>query len=385
MLLEKFLRDKPLYYTEIDYTRMPRVYEKVRSSFKKAKIIHIVGTNGKGTTGRFLASALVSLGYKTAHYTSPHIIDFNERIWIDGANVSNDFLERVHGKLQTLLSKEDTDSLSYFEYTTLLARLAFNECEYIVLEAGLGGMHDATAVFPKTLSLITPIAYDHESFLGSDIKDIAQEKLGAIQNDAILAKQKYDEVQSVAQNLIKEKEIRVYDLDTFMEEEDRQKIQDISKGLYLVEYLKDNLHLAIACLNFLNIEYTVENFKDSKLFGRLSRYKKNIILDVGHNPLAASSIAEALKGSKYTLVYNTYKDKDYTKILQILKPIIKDVEIININEQRIESKEVLQKTLTDLEIEYRNFQTTQEDKDYLVFGSFSVVEAFLQKDRNISE
>ena len=380
MPLEEFLKEKPLYYTEIDYMRMPRIYEKIKIHFKSTNIIHIVGTNGKGTTGRFLATALHNLGYKTGHYTSPHILEFNERIWLDGKNVSDISLENAHGTLQNLLTKAESDSLSYFEYTTFLAMILFDECEYIVLEAGLGGRHDATAVFPKKLTLVTPIAYDHESFLGNTIEEISEEKLHAIQNNAIIASQKYEEVYTIAKKVSTEKKILVHKLDTFINEKDIANIQIISKNLSLVKYLEDNLRLAIASLKFLEISYRVEDFKNSMLFGRLTRFKENILLDVGHNPLAASSIVKALKGNKYTLIYNTYKDKDYKKILQVLKPITLDVEIININEKRIETKEELQNTLKELEIEYTTFKKIDESKKYLVFGSFAVVESFIKAD-----
>jgi dihydrofolate synthase/folylpolyglutamate synthase len=197
-VLEDFLSAKPLYYDKIDYTRMPSIYKRIKSYLPKPKIIHIIGTNGKGTTGRFLASALHSLGFTTGHYTSPHIFEFNERIWKNGKNVDNNILQIAHEELQNILTKDDSDALSYFEYTTLLSMLVYKECEYIVMEAGLGGEHDATAVFDKILTLVTPIAYDHEAFLGSSLKEIASTKLKAIQNSAILATQRYDEVYVLA-------------------------------------------------------------------------------------------------------------------------------------------------------------------------------------------
>ena len=380
MPLDTFLEKKPLYYTEIDYTRMPRVYEKLKVHFNAGEIIHVIGTNGKGTTGRFLASALFAMGYKTAHYTSPHIVDFNERIWMDGENVSDEALENAHLDLQSILSQEDSDALSYFEYTTFLAMLMFNGCDYIVLEAGLGGMHDATAVFAKHLTLVTPIDYDHQSFLGTDIETIANEKLQAVQNNAIIAKQKHEAVYSVADEIMAVKNVEILKLDAYISADDKVKIAEISKQLSLAEYLEQNLSLSISCLNFLGLGYDIKHFADSKLFGRLTQYKKNIIIDVGHNPLAANSIVQALEGEKYTLVYNTYKDKEYEKILQILKPIILDVEIIAINSQRMVAIEQLQKTLTDLEVKYKTFKEIDESKKYLVFGSFSVVEAFLKVD-----
>ncbi len=373
-MLSSFLDAKPLYYTEIDYTRMPRIYEKIKSHLPSLKIIHLIGTNGKGTTGRFLASALYSLGYKTGHYTSPHILDFNERIWLDGNNISDETLDTTHENLQTILSKQDSDSLSYFEYTTLLAVLLYKDCDYVVLEAGLGGEYDATAVFTKELTLVTPIAFDHEAFLGSSLEAIATTKLNAIQKNAILGYQKFDNVLKIA----KTKDANIYELDEFIDDADLFKIKEIVANLELPNYLQDNLKLSISALNFLNIEYKSDNFNDARLFGRLSKLDTNIYLDVGHNTLAATSILEALQGDKYILIYNSYKDKNYPEILKILKPIIKEVQILQICDERIETKELIHKTLIDLEIEYTNYEEIKKYEKYLVFGSFSVVEEFLK-------
>lgn len=379
MPLSEFLDNKPLYYSEIDYTRMPRIYEKIKSHIPSTKIIHLIGTNGKGTTGRFLATALFNLGYKTAHYTSPHILKFNERIWIDGKNVGDDLLEDAHAKLQKILTFEDSDSLSYFEYTTFLAMVVFRGCDYIVLEAGLGGEYDATAVFDKILTLVTPIDYDHEAFLGSNIQTIATTKINAVQKKAIVATQKHKEVYETAKKIALDKNAKIFMVDEFIVNEDIQKISEISKKLSLVSYLQENLKLSISALKSLGLSYKVDDFNGSLLFGRLSKLSDNIILDVGHNPLAATSIVKALEDKKYTLIYNTYKDKEYKKILEILKPIVLNVEIIDIVDERVESIEELHKSLNELEIECCNFDKTCEDKNYLVFGSFSVIEAFLDR------
>lgn len=378
MNLFDYLATKPLYYTEINYMRMPRVYEKIKSHFSKQKIIHLIGTNGKGTTGRFLVTALHNQGYKTGHYTSPHISKFNERIHLDGEDISDTGLMYAHEKLQSILSIDDADSLSYFEYTTFLAMLVFFECDFVVLEAGLGGEHDATAVFDKDLTLVTPISYDHEAFLGSSIVSIANEKLNAIQNNAIVAKQNYIEVYEKVQKLKEEKKYNISRVDDILLEKDLEKVSAIAKELSLVKYLEDNLKLSICALKFFDINYEEKDFKNSKLFGRLSYINKNIIVDVGHNPLAAESILQALKNEKYILIYNTYHDKEYKKILNILKPIVTCVEIINIEDKRIESKAKLQKVLRDLKINYYNFDKIDKSKKYLVFGSFRVVEEFLE-------
>jgi len=361
---------------------MPRVYKTIREKIKLPKIIHLIGTNGKGTTGRFLATALYARGFKVGHYTSPHILEFNERIWLSGENVSTQTLNAAHQMLLELLAEDDANALSYFEYTTLLALLIYQEYDYVVLEAGLGGEFDATAVFENILTLVTPIDFDHEAFLGSTLEAIATTKLNAVKSAAILAKQKHQEVYRVTQKIATEKNLPIESYDKYLDEDDLQKIALISQKMDLAEYLQANLALAVAALRFLEISYSVEDFSNARLFGRLSKIGENILLDVGHNPLAASSIAKALKGNKYTLIYNTYRDKDYRNILEILHPIIKDVQIIAIDEERIVEKKVLKESLESLGIEWSDFVNIDAKREYLVFGSFSVAENFLKKYHN---
>jgi dihydrofolate synthase/folylpolyglutamate synthase len=375
----EYLNAKPLYYDEIDYTRMPRIYKKIKESLVTPKIIHVIGTNAKGTTGRFLANALHAKGLSVGHYSSPHILKFNERVWVDGANATDVELEEAHRELQKILTIEDAASLSYFEYTTLLSMIIFKECEYVVMEAGLGGEHDATAVFDKVLTLVTPIAYDHEALLGSSIEQIATTKLNAIQNSAIIATQTYPQVYSIAEQIASQKGLNIYMVNDFIKELDREKINHIANTLSLIPYLRDNLTLSIAALKFLKIEYETYDFKNPPLFGRVSKISKNITVDVGHNVLAAQGILKALHGDKYILVYNSYKDKIYKEILSILKPIILHVEIITIDEQRIVSIESIKSTLKNLKIKYKTFKETKPEYKYLVFGSFSVVERFLRE------
>lgn len=379
-MLNLFLDAKPLFYEEIDYDRMPRVYAKIKAELKLPKIIHVIGTNGKGTSGRFLATALHNANKSVGHYTSPHILKFNERIWLNGTNISDTKLNDAHNELLQILSKTDANSLSYFEYTTLLAMLIYKDTEYVVLEAGLGGEYDATAVFDNILTLVTPIDRDHEAFLGTTIKEIARTKLNAIQKSAIIANQKNYEVEEVAQDIALKKCLSIQNVEEFLDTKDRAKIEQIAKENGLVPYLVDNLKLAISALKRLEIEYDRSAFQNSRLFGRLTEYKKNILLDVGHNTLAARAIAKSLQGSKYTLVYNSYRDKNYKEILSLLRPIIESVELIKVDDERAENLELLEVTLESLDIKYKNFSEIEESKNYLVFGSFSVVEAFLKSE-----
>ena len=376
-VLSDFLEAKPLYYDKIDYERMPCIYKKIHASLPKPKIIHLIGTNGKGTTGRFLATALMSKGCRVGHYTSPHILKFNERIWIDGEDVLDSLLECLHVKLFSLLEREDRDALSYFEYTTLLAMMAFEKCEYVVLEAGLGGEYDATAVFDKELTLFTPIDFDHTAFLGDTIEAIATTKLNAMQKTALIGLQKHSEVCEIAQHIASEKGVK---LNLLKDEESPfwNKISKISEAMQLPKYLGENLAIAACALQILGFEFSSDDFKDARLFGRLTQIAPNVMLDVGHNALAAEAIVKALEGQKITLIYNTYKDKDFKAILTLLKPIIDAVEIIGVDDGRIVERSSLEKILQELKLSYSDYTEIQADKKYLVFGSFSVAQIFLK-------
>lgn len=374
MTLDKFLNQKPLFYTKIDYTRMPRAYEAIKNhfDFSSTKIIHLVGTNGKGTTGRFLAYYLYKLGFKTAHYSSPHILKFNERIWINGSDIDDKTLEEVHQKLLQILPIEFQNSLSYFEYTTLLAFIAFKDMDYIVLEAGLGGEYDATNVVKSDLSLVTTIDFDHQEFLGDTIKEIATTKLKSIDEVAIIGNQIHSEIFEVAKSL----NIKYFESKEFFSD-DRELKEFIDKKAY-PEFLLHNLKLALSAIKFFDLKVDLNLLIDIKLLGRYYKLRENIILDVGHNPLSAKVIKEALGKKKVNLIYNSLKDKNYKNILEILKPITNRVYIFEIKNERVETKENLQKVLKELNIDFANFKEIKEDEEYLVYGSFSVVEEFIE-------
>ncbi len=379
MGLAEFLDAKPLYYDEIDYTRMPRAYASVKERLKVPKVIHLVGTNGKGTTGRFLANALVQSGCRVGHYTSPHILRFNERIWLNGEDVSDAALEKAHSRLLEMLDEEMAGALSYFEYTTLLAMLLFETCEWVVLEAGLGGEHDATNVFAKELSVFTPIDFDHQAFLGSDIDAIAKTKLRSMGPAALIGLQRHSEVYEHFDIIAKEKRTQSHRIQDILTPADHSCVEKIAKSANMPRYLQENLLLAIGALKVLGIAYRCEWFEAGRLFGRLSALNEQVSVDVGHNALAAEAICNTLYPEKVVLVYNSYKDKAYGDILTLLKPVIKRVEIIDVDDGRIEERSMLEAALDARHIAHAGFDGVKEDERYLVFGSFSVVETFLKE------
>ena len=374
MNLYEFLESKPLYYKEIDHKRVHIAYALLKSHIKHPRVVHIVGTNGKGSTGRII-SHLASKSLSVGHYSSPHILKFNERIWLNGVDISDEKLELSHKKLFNILGKKMSDSLSYFEYTTLLAFVSFEECDLIVLEAGLGGEFDATNVCSKELSVITPIGVDHQAFLGDTIEQIASTKIRSIQKKVLLAPQVYNEVYTIAKDIAFSKNAKIFRVN--LNAEKYNTILNIAKKKLWASYLVDNAMVALRALDILNISYHIDDLENLELFGRFYPLAKNIRIDVGHNPLAAKAIVGALN-SKVVLIYNSLDDKDYEEVLRILKPKLKRVEVLAINSQRATTQEAIESALKSVGLEYSSFNNIlNNDEEYLVFGSFYVVEEFL--------
>ena len=322
-----------------------------------------------------MATLLHLQGKRVGHFSSPHILKFNERIWIDGDDIDNNSLNIAHNRLYSILGRDMSEALSYFEYTTLLALVAMEELDIIILEAGLGGEFDATNVVSKELSVITPIGFDHQEFLGNSIKEIASTKLNSIEKRAIMGFQPYKEVYNIAKNI----DADIY----FLDREENERVLALTKKLNWSYYLYENTLLALKALDILSLPYNIEDLKYIKLFGRFYPISPNITIDVGHNLLASKAISKALKArygdKKIVLVYNALKDKDYGAILNILKPHIERVEIIPIDTNRALDISLLEKELDRLSIEFNIFENVNKDDIYLVFGSFFVVESFIKK------
>jgi len=380
--LLNFLESKPLYYKEIDHERVHIAYNLLKPHIKHPKTVHIVGTNGKGSTGRMLAYLAYKARLSVGHYSSPHILKFNERIWIDGADASDKVLESAHQKLFAILGQEMSNALSYFEYTTLLAFVVFENCDLMVLEAGLGGEFDATNVCDKELSIITPIGIDHQAFLGNTIEEIAATKIRSIQKQVLLSPQPYAEVLEVAKKIATEKGAVLRQA-----QEPSYKVAELVEANGWADYLIENATVAMQALDMLNISYHSNDLVSLEIFGRFYALTKNIRIDVGHNSLAAKAIEKALD-KKVVLIYNSLDDKDYEEVLRILKPKVKRVEIIEIHSQRATTLEEIEKALKVVGLEYSYFENNiGEEENYLVFGSFYVVEEFLKqrKENNVSK
>jgi len=388
-----FLDNKPLYYKEIDHKRVHIAYGMLKAHIKRPKTVHIVGTNGKGSTGRMISHLTWRAGmedgrwrmederdhsFSVGHFSSPHILKFNERIWIDGVDASDEVLEEAHQRLYAILGVPMSEALSYFEYTTLLAFVVFEHCDLMVLEAGLGGEFDATNVCDKELSVITPIGVDHQAFLGETIEEIASTKIRSIQKRVLLAPQLYPEVTEIAREIAD-------DVGAVLRQaqEPRGKkvaeLAEVAKAKGWPRYLIENATVAMQALDILDVPYHIGDLRSLELFGRFYAFAENIRIDVGHNPLAARVIVDAMK-PETVLLYNSLDDKDYEEVLRILKPKVKRVEIIPIESQRATTIEAIESALETVGLPYSQYQNVlNRYEHYLVFGSFYVVEAFLKQ------
>ena len=244
MSLKDYLSDKPLFYDKIDYSRFPRAFASVREAIKPREIIHIVGTNGKGSTGRFLAQILTEFGFCVGHYTSPHIFKFCERFWLKGRDVSDDELEKAHQFLQGVLNDEFKSSLSYFEYATLLAAVLFRECDYVIFEAGMGSRYDATGVFDKSLSLFTPIGLDHTAFLGKNIETIAQTKFYKPAKFALMNDFMDFRAVKIGREVAKEFGSNLLFAHEILDNNDKNALDKYSREFALADFMRSNLTLA---------------------------------------------------------------------------------------------------------------------------------------------
>lgn len=269
---------------------------------EKFKSIHIGGTNGKGSTSHMLASVLQEAGYKTGLYTSPHLLDYRERIKINGAMIPEaevvDFIEKHKPYFEE-------HKLSFFEMTVGMAFSFFEKekVDFAVIEVGLGGRLDASNIIKPILSIITNIGLDHTQFLGTTRPEIATEKAGIIKEGIpVVIGEQHPETEAVFRNKALKMKAPIF----FVKNNTVQLYESDLKG----SYQKANLQTTVLAIQQLNAGEISEEVlkkglskvvKNSHLMGRwqtLSEQPK-IIADVGHNKEGLEYIAAQLKNITY--------------------------------------------------------------------------------------
>ena len=296
---------------------------------KNFKTIHIAGTNGKGSVSHSLASILQEAGYKVGLYTSPHLIDFRERIRVNGIPVSEEYVIRFVEDFKHLNSKRIHPlSPSFFELTTALAFKYFAEekVDIAVIEVGLGGRLDCTNIITPILSVITNISFDHTQFLGNTLAQIASEKAGIIKHQVpVVIGETTKETRPVFENKAKEMDAPIF----FAEEIDRSECDQYDfelKGSYQKKNLRTIL-CATKRLPFIHPEHIQKGLtnvcKNTGLMGRWQTLSTNplIICDTGHNVGGWKYLAPQISSvpcDRLHIVFGMVDDKDIRNVLSML-------------------------------------------------------------------
>lgn len=296
---------------------------------KNFKTIHIAGTNGKGSVSHSLASILQEAGYKVGLYTSPHLIDFRERIRVNGIPVSEEYVIRFVEDFKHLNSKRIHPlSPSFFELTTALAFKYFAEekVDIAVIEVGLGGRLDCTNIITPILSVITNISFDHTQFLGNTLAQIASEKAGIIKHQVpVVIGETTKETRPVFEKKAKEMDAPIF----FAEEIDKRECDQYDfelKGSYQKKNLRTIL-CATKRLPFIHPEHIQKGLtnvcKNTGLMGRWQTLSTNplIICDTGHNVGGWKYLAPQISSvpcDRLHIVFGMVDDKDIRNVLSML-------------------------------------------------------------------
>lgn len=323
--------------------RIEYLCEKLGNPQKNLKFIHIAGTNGKGSTSTLSANMLIEAGYNVGLYTSPYVIDFRERIQFNGNMIEPEELSYCVSVLKEIIGK-NTIKATEFEVTTAAAFLYFyrKNCDFVVLEVGLGGRFDATNIIDKPeVSVITSISLDHTAILGDTIEKIAFEKCGIIKSNTSVVSyplQKPD-AYNIIKNSCAEREcsLTVPDVDKLKLTKSSEKGTDAEYDGIAFTIRLAGKHMIYNCITAIEaVKKTAPNISDvfisaginkTIMPARMELISENplIILDGGHNEDCANALREFIKTNirreKIIMVSSIMADKEYDKYLSIVLPL----------------------------------------------------------------
>ena len=405
-----------LHLSEIDLglNRIRKVANNLDLLSPTFPIITVAGTNGKGSTVALFESILNAQGYKTGSYTSPHLIDYNERIKLNTVNVKDDLIVEAFEEIDKARGVIDPISLTYFEFGTLAAMFIFikQKIDVVILEVGLGGRLDASNLWDTSLAIITNIGIDHVDWLGDDREGIAVEKAGimrkdtpAVCGDLTPPNNIANEAQRIGANLY-----QINHNFSYQKNDDRTWTwEGFSKSYTLPlpalagAFQLNNAATVVAGLQAVNdiLPTTQESIKQGlkkiTLMGRLQTIHHNPewLIDVAHNPHAAKELtkhlqAHTIKGKSIAL-FSMLKDKDIQQVVAIMDQHIDEWHIVELEGSRStelsELKEIINEQNPDKAVvAHQNFsnaiksiKSSSNLQDRVVaFGSFLVVSELIK-------
>lgn len=368
---------------------------------EKIRCIHIGGTNGKGSSSNMLASVLQEEGYKVGLYNSPHLIDFTERIKVNGKNCDKKFVFEFIQKLKTL--PEDILP-SFFEFTTIMAFEYFYQqgVDFAVIEVGLGGRLDSTNIITPLVSAITNVQLDHQNILGDTIEEIAAEKAGIIKYHVpIISGDDNDTVKNIIRQ--KASQVNASFIDATAIKSD---LTSDLKG----NYQQKNIRVVVAMIEELkkiSIPVSAENIEKGLLhvhqntgfIGRWFEFSKDplTICDTGHNQAGLEYVFSQLNSINRHkhVILGFVNDKNIDEVMALL-PENSEFYFAKPSINRGRHPEDYENLLQEAKISYKIFDSVQEaylsakercTNEEMVFigGSNFVVGEFLEKNLEISE
>ena len=333
--------------------KLKKIYELLGEPCKNKKIIHIAGTNGKGSTATFLESIFFVAGYSVAKFTSPHILRFNERILVDKEMISDEDVVKYYEVVMDILEKNSLQ-INFFEITTFMALLYFEakNPDFIFLETGLGGRYDATNVVNSTIAAITNVSFDHVSLLGNSLDKITDRKAGIIKDGQLcIYAQNLVELENAVKketdnsvNVLKKYENLQVELDTQnyktivkilknknLDEseniEDKKNKYNLGKTFILPLFGKfqaNNFLIAyeIAKIYGIGDEIIQKGLDEISLAGRFEIFSQNpaTILDVAHNDdsvrVLVENLNELFKNDEVIFILSILGTKDIANIFE---------------------------------------------------------------------
>jgi dihydrofolate synthase/folylpolyglutamate synthase len=317
------------------------------------KVIHVAGTNGKGSVCAMIDSICRAQGYRTGLFTSPHLVTFRERIRVNGDMISEEAVAHGLTTIRNLVARWDPHP-TFFEVVSALALKHFSDAniDIVILETGLGGRLDATNAIASNVSVITPIDFDHEKWLGKTIVEIATEKAGIIKPGV--------PVVSAPQRTDAEEVIRARAAECEAPLEFVSKPYDETSIALAGSHQKENASLAIAALRSAKIDVNglaiARGLASIEWPARFQWWDERTIIDGAHNPAAARMLAETwrdiLGDQRATLILAVLSDKNLRAICQALAPISEFVLIPKIRSERAASPAELGNILAEIPLPY---------------------------------
>lgn len=376
----KYIEETHKFGMKLGLDSTGKLLELLGNPHENLKVIHVAGTNGKGSVCSFISNILKEEGYNVGLYTSPYLETFTERIRVNGENIPKEDVARIitiiKDKIEIMVNK-GYSSPTEFEIVTAMAFYYYNEqkMDYVVLEVGLGGRYDSTNVIKNPLvSVLVSISLDHIGVLGDTIGKIAYEKAGIIkENGTAVVYKQVKEAEDVIKEVCKEKNAdyievnfedvivkksdiysQVYDCVVMGEKFDNIEIKLIGEhqinnsilGLNVIKFLRDNKNVKISN------DSIRKGLLNTKWPGRIEKIKEKpmLIIDGAHNEDGAKSLVKALEknfpNKKLTIIIGMLADKDIDSVLEILMPKFDKVITTNPDSDRAISCEELKNKIS---------------------------------------